>query len=89
MSRSYRKPIVKDGYGSKWKRSAKRHANKVVKQSKEVPSGSAYKKLSCSYDICDFKFYIEKPRKGGKKILGFYYVSEEEMRRDRRKATRK
>ncbi len=63
MSRSYRKPYVKDGYGSKGKRFMKNYANRVVRHSKDVPNGRAYKKLFCSYDICDYYFYVEVKRK--------------------------
>jgi hypothetical protein len=89
MSRSYRKPIVKDGYGSKWKRGAKRSANKTVKHADEVPSGSAYKKFSNSWDICDFKFHIDPPQPGGKTLAWGVHYSEKEMARDYRKARRK
>jgi hypothetical protein len=53
MSRSYRKtPILKDP-NNKW---AKRKSNKRVRNnSDEIVNGNHYKKLFCSYDICDFK----------------------------------
>lgn len=56
MSRSYRAPYWCDGYGSKTKKLTKRMANRAVRNSKEVASGKAYKKVFSSYDICDFKF---------------------------------
>lgn len=56
MSRSYRAPWVVDGYGSKWKRIVKNYANRVVRHSKNVPCGKAYKKFYSSYDICDYKW---------------------------------
>lgn len=37
----------------------KRVANKVVRKSKEVPDGRAYKKLYCSWNIHDWKFTYE------------------------------
>lgn len=56
MSRSRRKPIFKDGYGSKSKRKAKKAANIAVKHSKDLPRGSQYKKVYCSWNIADFRF---------------------------------
>ena len=32
---------------------AKKYANNVVKNTEDVPNGSAYKKITCSYDIND------------------------------------
>lgn len=51
MSRSHKKII---GYADRnpW---AKRQANKKVRRTENVPSGSAYKKCYCQYDICDYK----------------------------------
>lgn len=55
MSRSYKKfPFVKDRGSSKW---GKRHCNKVVRKSEEVPNGKAYKKLVEPWDyIYDYSF---------------------------------
>jgi len=54
MSRSYKKiPCLKDH-----NKGMKKYANRYVRRNYlVVPSGSAYKKLFCSYDICDFKFF--------------------------------
>jgi hypothetical protein len=46
----------------------KREANKKVRNSKHVPDGSGYKKLFCSYDICDFKFLFFNDEE-----LGWWY----------------
>ncbi len=53
MSRSYKKvPCCKDH-----NRGMKKYANRYVRRNYLiVPSGKAYKKLFCSYDICDYKF---------------------------------
>jgi hypothetical protein len=59
MSRSYRKPVVTEGYGGKSRRHAKRLANNCVKRA-DVSNGAAYKRVFNAWDICDFKFYIEK-----------------------------
>ncbi len=60
MSRSFRKsPVVtlqqddKPGVAKQ----AKRRANRAVRASNEVPDGSAYRKCSSSWDICDYKSY--------------------------------
>jgi len=65
MSRSYKKPYVKDGYGSKRKRFRKNYANRVVRNSKNVPDGKAFKKFFCSYNICDYQFYVELKKEKG------------------------
>ena len=54
LSRSYKKPIIKDGYKSKWKRKEKRFANSTVRNSEFVDDFGYYKKLSDSWDICDW-----------------------------------
>lgn len=53
MSRSYKKvPCYKD-----YNRGMKQRANRYLRRSYlDIPSGRAYKKLFCSYDICDYKF---------------------------------
>ena len=65
MSRSYRlTPMVKDSskgrrHGS---RSMKNFANKKVRRRKDLPTRQkgAYKKVSESYDICDYSFKCTK-----------------------------
>lgn len=56
MSRSTRKPIYVDGYGTARKAQAKRRAARHVRAAEAVGQGAAYRKLSNSWDICDFKF---------------------------------
>ena len=53
MSRSYKRvPCCKDH-----NRGMKKTANRYVRRNHlAVPSGMAYKKLFCSWDICDYKF---------------------------------
>jgi len=53
VSRSYKKnPWLKDR--NPW---AKRMANKKVRRfKKDLANGNAYKKVSCSYNICDYKW---------------------------------
>lgn len=58
MSRSYRKPWRKDGYGSKRKRWMKRYANKIIRKKEDVPNGNAYKKVGMNqWDLCDYRYY--------------------------------
>lgn len=53
MSRSYKKvPCYKD-YNRGMKQCANRHLRRNYL---DISSGGAYKKLFCSYDICDYKF---------------------------------
>jgi len=60
MSRSYREPIFTDGFkGSRRRQFYKRYSNKIVRQSKEVPDGKAYKKFSDSWNICDYKMFYD------------------------------
>ena len=56
MSRSYRKTpeIHKDSPGS-WRKYAKTQANQKVRRTKNIPNGRAYKKVYCSWEICDWK----------------------------------
>lgn len=56
MSRSYREPWYTIGYGSNGRKWAKRYANRVVRNSMDVPNGKAYRKYSESWDICDFRW---------------------------------
>ena len=57
MSRSYREPWFTCGYGGSYKAFAKRQANKRVRRHDDVYGGCYYKRLYCSWDICDYKFY--------------------------------
>ncbi|MBD5142611.1 MAG: hypothetical protein HDT22_03240 [Ruminococcus sp.] len=59
MSRSYKKfPVVKDRAStSKNRQKPKTFANRTVRRSKIIPSGKAgFKKLYCSWNICDYRF---------------------------------
>ena len=58
MSRSYKKPYIKQD-GTKW---AKRLANKRVRHTEDVGNYGSYKKVFCSYDISDYRFYWDDPR---------------------------
>jgi hypothetical protein len=54
MSRSKRKPVFKEGYGSKTKGRSKQLANRATRVTKEVANGGAFKKVFNSWDICDY-----------------------------------
>lgn len=56
MSRSRKKvPYIKDH--SRYTFQDKRNSWKAVRNKQGVVSGSMYRKVFCSYDICDYKFY--------------------------------
>ena len=60
MSRSYKKhPWVTDHH-VKSSSESKKFANKKVRHTKDLPNGGAFKKVFCSYDICDYKFFQTK-----------------------------
>ena len=56
MSRSYRKPVATDGYGSKFKKKSKQLANRAVRIADDVADGANYRRLFNSWNICDYKF---------------------------------
>lgn len=56
MSRSYRKPWIVDGYGTKRKKYYKKLANRRIRRSKNVPDHNSYKKFTDQWDICDYKY---------------------------------
>ena len=54
MSRSSKKhPWVTD---HKLHNDMKKFANKKVRNQEDLPNGRAFKKVFCSYDICDYKW---------------------------------
>lgn len=65
MSRSYRKPWIVDGYGTRHKRYAKNLANRTIRRKGidfEIASGKAYRKITNPWDICDYKWcYDPRP----------------------------
>lgn len=87
MARSYRKPWIIDGYGSKSKSLRKRWAARRVRNSKEVPNGGAYRKFFDSWNIVDYRWAVSKPICGGRSVTFRYWESEEQMKKAYRKAT--
>lgn len=70
MSRSYKKfPVVKDRASTskdRWK--PKTFANRAVRRNKIVPSGKGgYRKIYCSWNICDYRIYEYSGEKSFKK----------------------
>jgi hypothetical protein len=53
MSRSYKK-VPGFGHRPRKKRELKRFASKAVRRASDVQDGKGYRKLSCSYNICDW-----------------------------------
>lgn len=70
MSRSYKKnPINKYAKNP----AGKREANKKTRRSNNIPNGRGFKKLFCSYNICDCKcdwrnWFIGKERASDKAL---------------------
>ncbi|MGO4271501.1 hypothetical protein AB4Z22_16925 [Paenibacillus sp. TAF58] len=58
MSRSYKKSPVSTDHHSPGTRWVKRQAAKAVRRyGGIVENGKSYRKLFCSWDICDYRFY--------------------------------
>jgi len=56
MSRSRKKVWGWTDHKSPHSKIAKRFANKKARHTKGIQNGGAYKKVFCSWDICDYKF---------------------------------
>lgn len=54
MSRSYRKAIKTDGYGTKFKRWMKKYSNKKVRKYPICADGKFYRKILDPWMICDY-----------------------------------
>ena len=54
MSRSYKRYAVCKDKNSRY---GKRMSASAVRRSRETINGGAYKKLYCSWNICDYRFY--------------------------------
>ena len=75
MSRSYRKPWFKDGYGSRGgKRFRKNYANRRLRgTNKIIGDFNTYRKFTDPWDICDYKYmydpHVHISYWGGKKHI--------------------
>ena len=58
MSRSYRKPWAVCSYGTRHKQYAKKEANRLIRRTKDVPNGKAYRKFYDPWNICDYKYPV-------------------------------
>lgn len=67
MSRSKKKSYWTCGYGGKWKKFAKRQANKRVRKLEDNYGNMSYKKVYNSWDICDYIFYTPEDIKATRK----------------------
>ena len=65
MSRSYRKPVFSDKKDRYWKK----QANRTVRRTKDIANGRAYRKVICSYSICEFRYWILNPTDFWKKSI--------------------
>lgn len=58
MSRSFRKPWVTEGYKSSNRRKFfKRHSNKVIRRTEDIPDGKSFRKFTDTCNICDYRWY--------------------------------
>lgn len=92
MSRSYRKPIITDGYGTKRRRAAKTYANRRLRKMMDIPSGKAYRKFTDPWNICDFKipsWAAPKESEASHSFGRIWIYSLEELLRDFRRKLRK
>jgi hypothetical protein len=60
MARSYKAPYATDNGPDRKRR--KRKANKAVRRAEDIADGKAYRKVSESWDICDFSFEDNSPK---------------------------
>lgn len=60
MSRSYRKNLILTSSGSKYRKFAKRQANKKIRRACSVPDHKKYKCFYESWDISDYVYRYEK-----------------------------
>jgi len=56
MSRSYRKHVeISKDPGGPYRKFAKKMAKRKVRRTKDIPDGKAYRKVYCSWEICDYR----------------------------------
>lgn len=83
MSRSYKKfPVCKERCRtSEDYKKPKTFANRAVRHYPEIPGGrSGFKKIYCSWNICDYRFYLYRDERefqavwnrGNKKIRSWF-----------------
>lgn len=92
MSRSYRKPITTDGYGTKRRRAAKALANRQVRKNFEIPDGNEYRKFTDPWNICDYRIPSWAPPRENEVWMSFgriRIVPLEELLREYRRKLRK
>lgn len=84
MSRSYKKtPVLKSNCGF-----SKKMANRKVRRTKDVFSGTYYKKVFDSYDICEYLFYNnwnsarKKHESEILKVINNKYLSKERKKKE-------
>lgn len=58
MSRSYRKPWVVCGNGTRHKKYAKKEANRLIRRTKNIPDGKAYRKFYETWNIDDYRYPV-------------------------------
>ncbi|MDG0810534.1 hypothetical protein [Cohnella rhizosphaerae] len=61
MSRSFKKTPVCNDHATPYTHLAKRMASKAVRRyNGEIANGKWYRKVYCSWNICDYRFYRTK-----------------------------
>ena len=76
MSRSLRRAVFVQGYGSPSKKLDKRMASKAVRRyPHHIPDGCAYKKISDSWDIADWAFDERWQDQHTTHLLDNYHIS--------------
>lgn len=89
MSRSYRKPCVKESGGTKkGKIAANRHIRRSLK-CRDIGQGNNYKKYYCSWDITDYKWLYWKTFKHTRSWCTTSYEYREEFNQMLHKLSRK
>ncbi len=61
MSRSYKKTPGWT-HRSRGRKAWKRFASKKARKTQDIPNGRAYRRAFCSWNICDWKSLVLKPR---------------------------
>ncbi len=56
MSRSRKKTAIFKQKNDKW---YKRHSNKKIRKTRDIPSGGAFRRVVNSYDICDYARFAD------------------------------
>ena len=88
MSRSYKKPCIKEN--TRGTKKGKRIANRLLRRNnKQFSNGNAYKKYYCSWEITDYKVVMWKIFKHNRSWCKTDYRNQDEYENYIRKISRK